>query len=139
MDLLLKKISYPAGDINVPGILCLPRDRAACAPVIVFHGSDGFKPNHEMVARKLAKEGGFSFQWQTRKQKQRVASIHDSLGPVYTTAGAQGKANAQVRIQHYQIGILTLLYAALSILQSQHAGRVAQVSRLPGSLLYRSQ
>jgi dienelactone hydrolase len=57
MDLLLKKISYPAGDINVPGILCLPRDRAACAPVIVFHGSDGFKPNHEMVARKLAKEG----------------------------------------------------------------------------------
>ena len=57
MDVLLKKISYPAGDTNVPGILCLPGDRAACAAVIVFHGSDGFKSNHEMIARKLAKEG----------------------------------------------------------------------------------
>jgi len=57
MGILLKKISYPAGDINNPGFLCLPEDQAACATVIIFHGSDGFKPNHEMIARKLAEEG----------------------------------------------------------------------------------
>ena len=57
MDLTAEKISYPAGDINVPGFLCLPKNHSACAAVIVFHGSDGFKPNHEMIARKLAKEG----------------------------------------------------------------------------------
>lgn len=57
MGILLKKISYPAGDADIPGILCLPEHHAACAPVIIFHGSDGFKPNHEMIARKLAREG----------------------------------------------------------------------------------
>jgi dienelactone hydrolase len=57
MSLFLKKISYPAGDANVPGVLCLPKDQTACAPVIIFHGSDGFKPNHELIARKLAEEG----------------------------------------------------------------------------------
>ncbi|MGD2185958.1 MAG: dienelactone hydrolase family protein [Desulfobacterales bacterium] len=57
MDLISEKISYPAGDINVPGCLCLPKDKVACATVILFHGSDGFKSNHEMIARKLAKEG----------------------------------------------------------------------------------
>ena len=54
---LQKKISYPAGDINIPGYLCLPREQTDCAPVIIFHGSDGFKPNHETIARKLAMEG----------------------------------------------------------------------------------
>lgn len=57
MALLPKQISYPAGDINVPGIFYLPDDRAVCAAVLVLHGSDGFKPNHEMIARKLAQEG----------------------------------------------------------------------------------
>ena len=57
MNLLPRQICYPAGDTNVPGILYLPDDRAACAAVIVFHGSDGFKSNHELIARKLAKEG----------------------------------------------------------------------------------
>ena len=57
MGLITKKISYPAGDKNVPGFLCLPKNRSACAAVIILHGSDGFKPNHEMIARKLAKEG----------------------------------------------------------------------------------
>ena len=54
---LPEKISYPAGDISVPGCLCLPPGQTACAPVIIFHGSDGFKPNHEMIAHKLAMEG----------------------------------------------------------------------------------
>ena len=57
MTLFPKQISYPAGDTNVPGILYLPDDQAACAAVIVLHGSDGFKSNHEMIARKLAEEG----------------------------------------------------------------------------------
>ena len=57
MTLLPKQISYFAGDTTVPGILYLPDDRDACAAVIVFHGSDGFKSNHEIIARKLAKEG----------------------------------------------------------------------------------
>jgi dienelactone hydrolase len=57
MTLLPKQISYRAGDTSVPGILYLPDDRATCVAVIVLHGSDGFKPNHEMIARKLAKEG----------------------------------------------------------------------------------
>ena len=57
MDFIGEKISYPAGDINVSGFLSLPKNQAACAAVIIFHGSDGFKPNHEMIARKLAKEG----------------------------------------------------------------------------------
>lgn len=57
MSVLSRKISYPAGNINVPGFLCLPKDKADCATVIILHGSDGFKSNHEMIARKLAKEG----------------------------------------------------------------------------------
>ena len=54
---LPEKISYPAGDINVSGYLCLPKAQDDCAPVLIFHGSDGFKPNHAMIARKLAGEG----------------------------------------------------------------------------------
>jgi dienelactone hydrolase len=57
MQGLPQKISYPAGDINVPGYLCLPRNQSDCAPVIIFHGSDGFKPNHAMIASKLAMAG----------------------------------------------------------------------------------
>ena len=57
MDFVQEKISYPAGDLNVSGFLCLPKRQAACAAVIILHGSDGFKPNHEMIARKLAGEG----------------------------------------------------------------------------------
>ena len=57
MRVLTKKICYPAGDINVPGFFCLPENQASCAAVLIFHGSDGFKPNHEAIARKLAKEG----------------------------------------------------------------------------------
>ncbi|MBW2441895.1 MAG: dienelactone hydrolase family protein [Deltaproteobacteria bacterium] len=52
-----EKISYPAGDVTVPGYLCLPQENSGCAPVIIFHGSDGFKPNHEMIAHQLAMEG----------------------------------------------------------------------------------
>ena len=57
MSIIPEKISYPAGDIKVPGCLYLPRDQSDCAPVIIFHGSDGFKPNHEAIARKLAQKG----------------------------------------------------------------------------------
>jgi dienelactone hydrolase len=57
MRLLTKKIWYPAGNLNVPGFFCLPENQAACAAVLIFHGSDGFKPNHEEIALKLAKEG----------------------------------------------------------------------------------
>lgn len=57
MPVLTKKIFYPAGDIKVPGFLCLPENLAPCAAIVIFHGSDGFKPNHEMITRKLADEG----------------------------------------------------------------------------------
>jgi dienelactone hydrolase len=57
MRLLTKKISYLSGEINVPGFFCLPENQTACPAVLIFHGSDGFKPNHEAIARKLAKEG----------------------------------------------------------------------------------
>ena len=57
MRLLTKKITYPAGDITVPGFLSLPEDQAACATVIIFHGSDGHKSNHEQIARQLTREG----------------------------------------------------------------------------------
>ena len=57
MRLLTKKITYPAGDIIIPGFLCLPEDQAVCATVIIFHGSDGHKSNHEGIARQLAQEG----------------------------------------------------------------------------------
>ena len=57
MRVLTKKISYPAGDIRVPGFFCLPETLAPCAAIIIFHGSDGFKPNHAMITRKLADEG----------------------------------------------------------------------------------
>ena len=57
MRVIQKMISYPAGDINVPGILCLPEGQAASAAVIIFHGSDGLKPNHAEIARKLAQDG----------------------------------------------------------------------------------
>jgi dienelactone hydrolase len=57
MDVIAKSISYPAGDINVPGFLCLPRDLSASPAVIILHGSDGFGPNHEKIVRKLTAEG----------------------------------------------------------------------------------
>lgn len=57
MRVLQKTISYPAGDINVPGILCVPKGQVAGAAVIIFHGSDGLKPNHAEIARKLAQDG----------------------------------------------------------------------------------
>jgi carboxymethylenebutenolidase len=57
MRLLTKKISYLSGEINVPGFFCLPENQTSCPAVLIFHGSDGFKPNHEAIARKLAKEG----------------------------------------------------------------------------------
>jgi dienelactone hydrolase len=57
MRTIPEKISYPAGDIDIPGCFYLPRDQSDCAPVIIFHGSDGFKSNHEAIARKLAQKG----------------------------------------------------------------------------------
>ena len=57
MRLFAKKISYLTGEINVPGFFCLPANQTACPAVLIFHGSDGFKPNHESIARKLAREG----------------------------------------------------------------------------------
>jgi dienelactone hydrolase len=57
MRVVQKRISYSAGDISVPGILWLPQEQAASAAVIVFHGSDGLKPSHEEIARRLAEEG----------------------------------------------------------------------------------
>jgi dienelactone hydrolase len=57
MRLLTKKISYRAGDINIPGFFCLPENLAPCAAIVIFHGSDGFKSNYEMITRKLAYEG----------------------------------------------------------------------------------
>ncbi|MDJ0987377.1 MAG: alpha/beta fold hydrolase [Desulfobacterales bacterium] len=57
MGILQKPISYPAGDIIVPGILCLPEHRSDSAVVVVLHGSDGFKPNHGEIAMRLANEG----------------------------------------------------------------------------------
>ena len=57
MGLLAKSISYPAGGITVPGFLCLPEGQSTRGTIIVLHGSDGFKPNHEKTARTLAGEG----------------------------------------------------------------------------------
>lgn len=57
MDLSAKSISYPAGSINVPGFLCLPKGQSTRGAIVVLHGSDGFKPNHEQIARRLAAEG----------------------------------------------------------------------------------
>ena len=57
MGLLEQSISYPAGSISVPGFLFLPEGQSAHGTIIVLHGSDGFKPNHEKIARKLANEG----------------------------------------------------------------------------------
>lgn len=57
MGLLRKTITYAAGGINVPGFFCMPQGRSSCPAVIVLHGSDGFKPNHEAIALRLANEG----------------------------------------------------------------------------------
>jgi carboxymethylenebutenolidase len=55
--IITKKITRYAGDVKIPGFFCLPAGRGPFPVVIVLHGSDGFKPNHAEIAKKLAKEG----------------------------------------------------------------------------------
>ena len=56
-QIITKKITLQAGDVKIPGFFCLPAGRGPFPVLIVFHGSDGFKPNHADIAKKLAREG----------------------------------------------------------------------------------
>lgn len=55
--IITKEITLKAGNVKIPGFLCLPEAMGPFPIVMVFHGSDGFKPNHAEIAEKLAKEG----------------------------------------------------------------------------------
>lgn len=55
--IITKKITRYAGEVKIPVFFCLPAGRGPFPVVIVLHGSDGFKPNHAEIAKKLAKEG----------------------------------------------------------------------------------
>ena len=55
--IITKEITLQAGDVKIPGFFCLPARRGPFPVVIVFHGSDGFKPSHAEIARKLARDG----------------------------------------------------------------------------------
>ena len=55
--IITKDVTIQAGDVKIPGFFCLPAGRGPFPVVIVFHGSDGFKPSHAEIARKLARDG----------------------------------------------------------------------------------
>ncbi len=57
MTVTIKEIVFQAGNVKIPGLFCLPQGIGPHPIIIVFHGSDGFKPNHAKVAEKLALEG----------------------------------------------------------------------------------
>ncbi len=51
------KTAYRAGAVEIPCLFCLPEGEGPFPPVMVLHGSDGFKSNHARIARNLAREG----------------------------------------------------------------------------------
>ncbi|MCP4369197.1 MAG: dienelactone hydrolase family protein [Deltaproteobacteria bacterium] len=54
---ILKEISIQAGEVHIPGHFFYPDGDGPFATVVVFHGSDGFKPNHGEISHGLAGEG----------------------------------------------------------------------------------
>ena len=55
--IITKDVTIHSGNVKIPGFFCLPTGRGSFPVVIVFHGSDGFKPNHAEIAETLAGEG----------------------------------------------------------------------------------
>jgi dienelactone hydrolase len=53
----MREITLKTGNVKIPGFFCLPEGMGPFPIIVVFHGSDGFKPNHAEIAKKLAKEG----------------------------------------------------------------------------------
>ena len=45
----IKEITLQAGDVKIPGFFCLTEGSRPFPVVVVFHGSDGFKPNHNIL------------------------------------------------------------------------------------------
>ena len=52
-----ERLTAHAGDAGVPVVLCVPRGAGPHPLVLVFHGSDGFGPQHVLAARLLARSG----------------------------------------------------------------------------------
>mgnify|MGYP001816277176 CR=1 FL=1 len=57
MKIIKKNILIQAGRARIPGHFCHPPGKGSFPAVVVFHGSDGYKPNHGGVAHRLAREG----------------------------------------------------------------------------------
>ncbi|MBN2332530.1 MAG: dienelactone hydrolase family protein [Deltaproteobacteria bacterium] len=55
--IIKKNVVIPAGEISIPGFFCRPETGGPFAAVIVFHGTDGFQPQHRELAATLAREG----------------------------------------------------------------------------------
>ncbi|MBT8357563.1 MAG: dienelactone hydrolase family protein [Deltaproteobacteria bacterium] len=54
---LLNEISIQAGEVHIPGQFFYPDGDGPFAAAVLFHGSDGFKPNHGEISHNLAEEG----------------------------------------------------------------------------------
>ena len=57
MEIIKKDILIQAGQARMPGLFYRPPGTGPFPAVVVFHGSDGYKPNHGGVAHRLAGEG----------------------------------------------------------------------------------
>ena len=57
MECVSSNISIKAADIDIPGFLCNPGGEGPFPAVLVFHGSDGFTPNHTEISKKISHEG----------------------------------------------------------------------------------
>ena len=49
--------TYPADRVEIPCFYCTPDGDGPFPPVLVIHGSDGFKDNHADIALRLARSG----------------------------------------------------------------------------------
>lgn len=90
-QIITQKITTQAGDTQVPGLFCLPDGDGPFPMMVVLHGSDGFKPNHQAIAEKLAAEGMAAYaptwfggdparpHWDSLKKPDIPAGIEDFI------------------------------------------------------------
>lgn len=60
-SIITREITTRVGAVEVPGLYCLPPGNGPFPAIIVLHGSDGFKPNHRLIAERLASQGMAAF------------------------------------------------------------------------------
>ncbi len=57
MEIVKKEVAIPVEEGKISALFCVSGDTGLMPAVVIFHGSDGFNPNHQKVAENLAREG----------------------------------------------------------------------------------